>query len=297
MTKVAVILPVHNHAALLEPCLASIVPQAAALDATVVVVDDGSTDDTAERARRLGADVLRHDQPHGPYAARNLGWRSTDAQVLVFTDVRCRARPGWLEHLVAALEATPTSAIVGGDTHTLPGPGPARAFAHRRQALLAQPALEGQFLPYLPTCNLATRRDVLEAVGGFTEIHSGGDVDFSWRVQLAGWGDVTYAPEADMDWEPRATVREIVGQYRKYGAAWPPQAQRFGSQGFVPMPPGRSLVRVAASQLRGLVADVRRHRGRELATDVVERACWFAYRNAYRRTWREMGMRVPSTRN
>lgn len=290
MTNLAVVLPVHNHAALLEPCLASVVPQAEEFGAKVIVVDDGSTDDTAERARRLGAVVLRHDEPMGPYAARNRGWRSTDAAVLVFTDVRCRARPGWLAGLVAALSSMPEAAVVGGDTHTLAGPGPARAFAHRRQALLAGPALAHEFLPYLPTCNIATRRAVLEAVGGFTEIHSGGDVDFSWRVQLAGLGEVTFAPGADMDWEPRATTREIIRQYKKYGAAWPPQAQRFGADGFVPMPPSRSLARLVVSQARVLADDIRQHHGRGLAVDLVERACWFAYRDAYRRTWREMAL-------
>ena len=280
MARLTVVIPVHNHADLLTGCLDSIVPQADALDAEVLVVDDGSTDDTAAVAAERGARVLRRPEPGGPYTARNEGWRASDASLVAFTDARCRARPGWLAALRDAMDDSAV-AIAGGDTHTLPGPGPAARFAHRRQALLAAPALAHDFLPYLPTCNLVTRRSTLERVERFTEIFSGGDVDFSWRVQLAGLGQVTFAPGADMDWQPRANVREVVRQYWKYGQAWTDQTPRFVEHGFEPDHVPRGAGRVVVRQAQQFLRSVRE--GVDPASAAVESLCWSAYRIAYRR--------------
>ena len=286
-TGVAVVVPVHDHATLLDGLLASLAPEVAAVGAEVVVVDDGSTDDSGAVAARHGATVVRLGTSGGPYVARNVGWRRTTADVVAFTDARCRARPGWLAGLVDALSTDPGLAVVGGDTHTLPGAGPAARFAHHRQALLAAPALAHQFLPYLPTCNVATRRDVLESLDGFTEVRSGGDVDLSWRAQLAGLGGVARAAGADMDWVPRRTLSALVRQYRRYGDAWPRTAARFLEHGFRPhVPPDIPRWRLAAVHLRRLVREVPGDDGPTLAA--IGRLCWFSYWDAYHRSYREV---------
>ena len=99
-----------------DPCLATVLPQAAALAAPVVVVDDASSDDTAAIARGAGAEVVELDRPRGPYVARNTGWRALgeDVDVVVFADVRNRAEPGWLAALVAPL-ADDGVAVTGGN--------------------------------------------------------------------------------------------------------------------------------------------------------------------------------------
>ena len=249
----------------------------------MLVVDDGSGDGTAGVARSHGAEVVVAEQHGGPYAARNLGWRHGTAPVVVFTDARCRARPGWLAALLAGLDA-PGVAVAGGDTWALSGTRLAERFAHRRQLLTAASFLDDDFLPYLPTCNLVTTREVLERVDGFREVRSGGDVDFCWRVQLAGLGAVAYAPGADMDWVPRTTVRAVLSQWSRYGRARVETVARFADAGFVldPPPPRRVLARVAAGRLR----DTLRDEPAELPTEALERLTWLAYWRAYRRTWR-----------
>ena len=62
-------------------------------------MDDASTDATAALATTAGARVIRLPHPGGPYEARNAGWRAAEADVVVFTDVRNRAEPGWLASL------------------------------------------------------------------------------------------------------------------------------------------------------------------------------------------------------
>lgn len=279
--RVDVVVPVRNAADLVAGCLESLMPEAAASDGRVIVVDDASDDGTPAIAQRLGAEVVRSDRPAGPYAARNVGWHHGSSPVVVFTDVRCRAREGWLTGLLDALE--PGVAVAGGDTWALPGRRLSERFAHRRQLLLAEDLLADEYLPYLPTCNLITSREVLEHLDGFAEVRSGGDVDLCWRVQLEGLGAVIYAPKAAMDWVPRTTVRAVLSQWSRYGRSRIETVARFTDHGLIPKPPPprRVLARVAAGRLRAALRDERD----DFAVEVVERLAWLAYWRTYRRTY------------
>src|SRR4051812_37397396 len=83
---VAVILPTSGRPAYLDVALASIVPQAQAVGADVLVVDDGPSEDTRNAAHRHGARYVAHDAPRGLNAARNTGAAHTDAPLLAYVD-------------------------------------------------------------------------------------------------------------------------------------------------------------------------------------------------------------------
>jgi hypothetical protein len=94
----------------------------------------------------------------------------------------------------------------------------ARSRGHLRQ--------EGHWLyPYRPwgvTANLLVRRAAWESVGGFLEgIRSGGDTEFSWRLQDAGW-ELGYRPRAVVEHVHRDSVRRLARQAARYaaGRAW-----------------------------------------------------------------------------
>lgn len=290
-SRVDVVVPVRNARDLVVGCLQTLIPEAAANDGRVIVVDDASDDETPEIAERLGAEVRRLDRPSGPYAARNVGWRHGSAPVVAFTDVRCRARPGWLAGLLDALDQG--VAVAGGDTWAMSGTGLSERFAHRRQLLLAEDLLADEYLPYLPTCNLITTRDVLECLDGFAEVRSGGDVDLCWRAQFEGLGEVVYAPRAAMDWVPRTTVRAVLSQWSRYGRSRIETVARFADHGLTPKPPPsrRALGRVAAGRLRAAFRDDREN----LAVEIVERLAWLAYWRTYRLTYRAWADRTGRT--
>ena len=98
---VAVIIPAYNRAGLLPRALASIAAQKPYQPSEVIVVDDGSDDDTAAVAERLGARIIRHQTNLGPAAARNSGFAATDQPWLMQLD----SDDEWLPHCLATLWA------------------------------------------------------------------------------------------------------------------------------------------------------------------------------------------------
>ena len=165
--KAAVVIPTQRRAPYLEVALASIVPQARAAGAEVVVVDDGPDEATRAAAERHGARYLRHDAPRGLNAARNTALQATDAPLVCFVDDDVEVRPGWLDALLGAAAACPDEVAV------LTGPIHARFEDHRFRTC----GREGPPITFLDLgpadrdcdhawgANMAVRRSAIERAG------------------------------------------------------------------------------------------------------------------------------------
>jgi glycosyltransferase involved in cell wall biosynthesis len=92
-----------NGAAGVDRCLRALAAQKD-VDLQVIVVDDGSTDNTGEVAAGHGATVLRHETNSGLSAARNTGIRAATASVVAFLDDDCEPEPEWARELLDAYE-------------------------------------------------------------------------------------------------------------------------------------------------------------------------------------------------
>jgi GT2 family glycosyltransferase len=179
--SVAVVVPTYNRRDLLLQTIRSIEALRHQPD-EVVVVSDGSTDGSDAAAAALGVTVLRTDRA-GAAGARNRGWRTVRAEVVAFVDDDCTADPGWLDALVRPF-GDPSVGLVQG--RTVPA-GPVRP--HDRTIDVAS-----EYGLY-ESCNIAYRRDALDAVDGFDESFGtrfggrpfGEDTDLAWRVRRAGW--------------------------------------------------------------------------------------------------------------
>jgi glycosyltransferase involved in cell wall biosynthesis len=159
----------------------------------VVLVDNGSSPETAKTIRELGPTVgfrlhvLRIERNNGPSAGRNLAWQNARADVVAFTDDDCSPAPDWLEQGLKAM-SDGNSVIVG---RTMPDPsldiGPFSRTVHVGDA------------NWLPTCNVFYRRSDLDAVGGFDEafVEPGcEDTDLGYRVRARCGRDVRFVSEA-----------------------------------------------------------------------------------------------------
>ncbi|HVX66607.1 MAG TPA: glycosyltransferase family A protein, partial [Bryobacteraceae bacterium] len=120
MPSISVVIPAYNAAAYLEACLHNLARSTCA-DFECIVVDDGSTDATAEVARRRGARVISTDGRRGPAHARNLGAKAATGDILFFIDSDVSVYPGTLARVLEDFEQEPELAAVIGSYDDSPG--------------------------------------------------------------------------------------------------------------------------------------------------------------------------------
>ena len=226
--SVAVVVPAFNSelriGRCVEACLAQSVPPH-----EVVVVDNGSGDDTAAVARSAGAKVIV-EPVRGSYRARNAGWRSTDAQIIAFTDADCVPETSWLEKLLLAF-SDPTIAGAGGPIQHAHVRSITQRWCVARHLLDQERNFETAFLPFVATANAAYRRVSLEQMDGFEDqLSSGGDVDLAWRIQMFG-GVIAYRHDAIVNHHIEPRLGEITSRYRRYATGHALLARRWRSCG------------------------------------------------------------------
>ncbi len=215
--RVSVVVCSYNGGATLERCLRSLL----ALDypdCEVIVVDDGSTDDTRGILARFPTVRAIHQANQGLSAARNVGLKAATGSIIAFTDADCFADANWLTHLVHPFQHTDAAAV--GGPNLAPEDG---RLAGCVAAAPGQPThvLESdQVAEHIPGCNMAFRREALLAVNGFDPIYrkAGDDVDVCWRLQQADYW-ITFAPGAFVWHHRRQTPRAYLRQQAGYGEA------------------------------------------------------------------------------
>lgn len=189
----------------LDETLADMIQQANGLEGTSeTVVVDASEGRLDHILRRHGSAVrwVHFEQPPGVRTSiphqRNAGVRAARGGIIVFTDAGCRPEPGWLAHLVAPLLID--EHITAGLTLATPGSTGLYDQGARR-------TLESRYLGECSTINLAFRREVFDAMGGFDQGFTyGSDVDFSWRLRDAGYR---------IRGVPDAVIRHDWGDWRR----------------------------------------------------------------------------------
>ncbi|MBI4870252.1 MAG: ATP-binding cassette domain-containing protein [Candidatus Riflebacteria bacterium] len=216
-TRVSVVVCSHNGGPTLEQCLSSLT----ALDYPsfeLIVVDDGSTDNTREICARFPGVRAIHQSNQGLSTARNVGLAASTGSVVAYTDSDCFVDSQWLTHLVHQLERT-GAAGVGGPNLT-PRDGWVAACVAVSPGQPTHVLETEELAEHIPGCNMAFRREVLEAVGGFDARFraAGDDVDVCWRVQEAGHR-IVFAPGAFVWHHRRHTAAAYLAQQSGYGRA------------------------------------------------------------------------------
>jgi O-antigen biosynthesis protein len=231
--RVSVIVCTHNGARTLPDCLDAL-ERLDYPDYEVIVVDDGSSDDTAAVAERRHLRLIQTSH-QGLATARNEGLSAATGTVVAYVDDDAYPDSDWLRYLATALMDT-GHAGVGGPNIPPPDEG------HVARCVASAPGgpvhvlVTDREAEHIPGCNMAFKKEALDAVGGFDRRFrvAGDDVDLCWRLQDAG-STIGFSPGAVVYHRRRGSIRGYVRQQYEYGKAeallerkWPSRHNRGG---------------------------------------------------------------------
>lgn len=258
--RISVIVPVYNDGSGLRETVQSLLEQRyPAEQYEVIIVDNGSTDDTVEVARGLCAStspVVRlalETEVQSSYAARNVGIRSARGEILCFIDADMTAPPDYLQ--VVDTEMAGDVAYLGCRVELYVQQN---TWAARYNSVFGFPVadyLRRHF--FAPTCCLSIRRAIVDDIGGFDpRLESGGDWEFGTRVHAAGYRQaytdaITLLHPARSSFaallrKSSRTARGLAQLHFYYPERYAREAARFlGWRSYAPLPPWSIRTRYA----------------------------------------------------
>jgi GT2 family glycosyltransferase len=188
VSTASIIVPAYNAADTLPKCLRALQP-AVGPTTDLVLVDDGSTDGTADVAAALGVRVVRRSRAGGPAAARNHGVRSTGGAIVVFVDADVVVAPGAVARALDTLASAHELAGVFGSYDDEPAaPGLVSQFRNLLHHFVHQGGNADAFTFWAGFG--AVRRETFAAVGGFEERrgqYAIEDVELGYKLRAAGY--------------------------------------------------------------------------------------------------------------
>jgi lipopolysaccharide/colanic/teichoic acid biosynthesis glycosyltransferase/GT2 family glycosyltransferase len=217
----SIVVPVYNGGNLIERCLDALAVQTLPRNRyEVIVVDDGSTDDTYDRVSAwierhpdLQVRVCRQDNA-GPAAARNWGAHLAVAPLVLFTDADCAPEPHWAQALVSAFQRPDTVGAKGTylteQTDLVPRFVQVE-YEDRYDRMRGQEQID-----FIDTYSAAYRRDIFLENGGFDTTFTTASVEdqeLSFRLAEKGYR-LVFVPEAQVKHLHDADVGEYFR--RKY---------------------------------------------------------------------------------
>lgn len=217
--ELSVVMPMRNEAEHVGEQLAALAAQTWDRPWELVVVDNGSTDGSAELVeawcdRFPGLTVLRAPEARSISAVRNVGAAAAAGDKLAFVDADDVVDPGWLGAMADALD----HCDVAGGLVDLSRLNDAAALTWTIDGRDGLPVAYG-FLPFASGSNVGARRRAFDALGGFAaEIAHAEDVDLSWRAQEAGL-TLAPAPAALVHRRLRGTTGDLLRQHLRYGSS------------------------------------------------------------------------------
>jgi glycosyltransferase involved in cell wall biosynthesis len=185
---VSIIIPTFNGGSRIGSCLDALLPQIVGLDAEILVVDDGSADDTRDVVARYSGIRLLSQKNAGPAAARNRGALEAKGTIILFTDDDCVPTSDWLAAMIKSFDDPEVVGVKG-------------VYRTRQQAVAArfvQMEYEDRYrlmarlpdIDFIDTYSAGFRRDRFLEMNGYDSsfpVACAEDIELSYRMSARGW--------------------------------------------------------------------------------------------------------------
>ncbi len=215
--KIVGYVPFFNNAVTVRRAIASLLKQEPALG-DIFAIDDGSTDDGAQRVESLGVRTVRMGTNLGRGAARAAAMRearghfviSCDACAVLPADFARKARR-WFE------DSDAVAAVYGVMTQTAGG-GPVRRWRGRHLFRTANRPVEAALVDSFSTYGAMVRREAVMDVGNFNkELRYAEDAELGRRLRAAGW-QIVFDPDLEAECICENTLAQVMERYWRWHA-------------------------------------------------------------------------------
>ncbi len=216
---VSIVIPAYNASRTIRDCLDSILQQDYPRDRfEVIIVDNGSKDDTPEIVKRYPVKLAYERKLQGPHAATNTGIREAQGDILVFTDSDCIAKQGWLRAMVKPFEDENIVGVGGRIDSYKPTTRVERFMAEEIKPHANCVKMSDSFPVAVLTGNAAWRAKAVHAAGMFNpNLYTGSEVDLSWRIQWQTGKTVAHAQDAVVYHVFNPTLHRLFRHFFIYG--------------------------------------------------------------------------------
>ncbi len=231
--KVSIIIPAKNAQNTIQKCLDSIL-NLNYKNFEVIVVNDGSIDDTEKILKTYNNIKVITTKDTGPSSARNIAIEHASGEFIAFTDADCIADTEWINELLGEF-LTETTAGAGGSQKS---PKDETEFGRKIQEFFKIFGFVSDYIKsgcktrqttHNPTCNVMYRKSVLIELGGFLEgLWPGEDVELDYRIKKKGYG-LIFNPAAIVYHYRVDNFKGFCRMMFNYGRA---QGQLFRKYGF-----------------------------------------------------------------
>jgi GT2 family glycosyltransferase len=206
---VSVIVPTFNGRHTIADCLVALLNQDWAGCLEIIVVDDGSSDDTMGVVRTFPKVILLRQTNAGPAAARNRGALAAKGDVLIFTDDDCRPLPDFVRRMVAPLQEG-TGIVASKGAYLSQQSGLVSRFRQIEYEERYSIMKGHRYIDFVDTYAAAFRKDAFHSVGGFDEeMLASEDVDLSFRLAATG-AHMVFVPDAKVYHRHCETLRGYI---------------------------------------------------------------------------------------
>ena len=212
---VSVIVPAYNAKATIGKTLEALSRQNFTKPYEVIVVDDGSNDDTGRIVRSFASVKYVHQENAGPASARNHGARRAEGEYLAFTDSDCIPHEDWISTLMEGFLHAGVGVVAG--SYGIANPAFILSRCICKEILWRHAHLMPDFPNSFGSYNFCVKKNIFEAVGGFNTSYrsaSGEDNDLSYKIVAAG-NRIYFKREALVNhYHPTRVFKYLKEQFR-----------------------------------------------------------------------------------